>query len=150
MKNTIETQGFKYGLITVAFLIAFFFLMRSVGLLHNFNLRVLNSLFLLSTVFLGIRSYKARNFESFKYLEGVGIGFVISLTTGILFSAFVLMYISIDPSLMQAIKANEPQGVYMNEIRVTALVMIEAIASGLLFTYGAMQFLKKSRFASAS
>lgn len=149
MKKTLEAHGFKYGLFTVAFLIAFLFLMRSVGLLHNFNLRILNSLFLMTTVFIGIRSYKQMDLANFSYLKGAGIGLVISLTTGIIFSVFVYLYLSIDPSLMQAIKENEPQGIYMNEIGVTALVMIEAIASGLLFTYGSMQFLKKSRFAIA-
>lgn len=146
--KSLERQGIFYGGIVTVFLIAFFLLMKSFGLIHNFNLRIFNSLFLFSGIFLAIRNLKSKNQGDLNYLSGLGLGLITSLVAAILFSLFVFSYVNLDPAFMTSIKENEPQGIYLNEFGVLVLIFIEAFASGLLFTYASMQYFKSEQPAA--
>lgn len=148
--KTVESRGLLFGLITTAGLIAFFLIMKEVGLIHNFNLRILNALLLFVGVFASIKSYKNIKQSYFQFLKGAGVGLITSLVSGITFSLFILAYLLLNPSFMEAIKANEPQGIYLNEWAVAVIIFIEATASGFLFSYISMQWLKEKNMADLS
>jgi pheromone shutdown protein TraB len=145
--DNAQNKIIKFSLFTVIGLIAYFFIMKFLGLEHNFNLRLFNALIMYAGVYYLIKSLMS-SAESLSYLQGLLSGLIYSISVGLLFSAFVGIYTYLTPDFMQSIKDNEPQGVYMNEFGITILIFIEAMASGILFTYATMQFMKKKKEAT--
>ena len=142
MKN-IQSHTIKYGLMVFLGLAIFFLIMESVGLVHNFNLRILNAVIVVGGIYFCLKSFKQNKFDhSFTYINGLGVGFFVALISTISFAVFMGIYLFVNPEFMLAIKENEPQGIYMNEFAVIMLILIEGLASGLLITYSCMQFLK--------
>lgn len=146
-KLNIEKRGLKYGLLTTVGLIAFFFLMMVLGLVHNYHLRALNALIMFTGVYLSIRSYKKARKDGFLFLKGMSVGLLTALVTAVTFTVFVVGYILANPEFMQALKANEPHGIYINEWGVAIIIFIEAAASGFMFSYLSMQWLKAKNMA---
>ena len=143
--KSLTKHIFKTAALITGGLIIYFLAMVALGLEHNFNLRVLNALIMFAGVFLGIREFKNREFDTdFGYLSAFGTGFFVSLLTAIAFSLFLGMYLVANPSFLTEIQMTEPQGVYINEIGLSLLIFIEALASGILFTYTTMQVMKDS------
>ena len=142
--ESIEKRGVIFGAATTAGLIAYFSVMNVFGLSHNFNLRAFNAIIMFFGVFLSIKTYKDFKGKQFEFLKGAGTGLITSLVTATLFTVFFSLYIYLDPAFYAEIKAEEPQGIYMNAWGIAALIFIEAVASGFLFTYLSMQWLKKS------
>ncbi|MEM9326689.1 MAG: DUF4199 domain-containing protein [Bacteroidota bacterium] len=151
MKKNLTNHVLKYvGLITGG-LVIYFLTMVALGLEHNFGLRTLNAVILASGVFLAIREFKQNTFDTrFSFLSGMGVGFMISLMSAIAFAAFIGLYLVMHPAFLAEIQATEPQGQYMNEVGLSLLIFIEALASGILFSYGSMQYLKNQREWSTS
>jgi hypothetical protein len=140
----MERKGILYGLLTTLVLIAYFFAMKGLGLSHNVELRAVNALFMFMGIFLSIRALKKEDEKSFGYLNGVLQGVITAGTVAISFGLFVFTYLSLDSAFLAEIKQVEPQGMYINAPGFAGLIFIEALASGLLFTYMSMQYLKKS------
>ena len=140
----MEKKGIIYGLITSTVLIGYFFLMKALGLAHNVELRALNALFMFTGIFLSIRSYRKENDPNFEYLKGLGQGAITSGTVALTFGLFVFALLSLDVTFLAEIKQMEPQGMYINPSGFAGLIFIEAFASGLLFTYASMQYLKRN------
>lgn len=145
--KTLESRGVAFGLITTAGLIIFFFTIKALGLIHNFHLRFLNAVILFAGVYLSIYTFKKQRKGHFEFLEGTGVGLLTTLITAILFTGFVTGYVLANPDFMQAIKAKEPQGIYLNEIGVAIIIFIEAASSGVIFSYLSMQWLKENHMA---
>ncbi len=141
----IEKQGLVSGLAITTVLIAFFFLMKAVGLIHQYELRALNAIIMFTGVFLTIRAFK-KNSKNFSYLKGMSLGLLTSLSTAISFAVFVLLFVLSSPAFMEMIKANEPHGIYINEYGIAIVIFIEAAASGLIFSFLSMQWLKEKSF----
>lgn len=145
--KTIEARGVIFGLLTTAGLIAYFFIMKWLGLVHNINLRALNAVIMFAGVYLAIKTYKKYKHEAgdhFQFMKGTGVGLITALTTAVVFSAFITGYVMASPEFMQSIKANEPQGIHINEWGIAVIIFIEAMASGFIFSYLSMQWLKEN------
>ena len=140
--KTIESRSFRYGVLTTAVLIAYFMIMKAFGLVHNFELRAFNAIIMFTGVFLSIRSYKKWKGNNFQFLKGAGVGIMTSLVVAVLFSIFVTAYVGLNPAFLTEIKQTEPQGIHLNEWAIAIIIFIEAAASGFLFTYMSMQWLK--------
>ncbi len=148
MKNSelVYKLGLKWGLIVCAGLIAFFFLMKAIGLVHNLELRALNILLVAGGVIGALRELKAKDSEKrLSYMSGFGCGM---WTTGVgvtCFAVFVILYLSFaDTAFMQEITSTEPFARYLNPFTIFLTIMIEGIFSGILITYAALQFMKES------
>lgn len=142
----IEKRGVISGLVISAVLVVFFFLVKSVGLIHNYELRGLNAFIMFFGVYVTIRAFK-KGQKNFGYLQGMSLGLLTALTTAVSFSVFVLLYLVSDPSFMEVVKTNEPHGLYLNEYGISIVIFIEAAASGLIFSFMSMQWLKEESFA---
>lgn len=138
MKKTIINAS----ILIVMMLLSYLLLMVSLGLEHNFELRLVNALFMLGGIFWATKKIGTENGSTFNYLNAASAGLVISLTVGIVFSSIIAIYLNLNPSFMAEIKAAEPQGEFLNPLGVSLLIFIEALASGILFTYGSLQYLK--------
>ncbi len=141
MKETIIN-----AILTIVLLLTtYFFLMVALGLEHNFSLRILNAVFMLGGLYWAIRKVGFEHGDNFNYFSGASTGVIISIGVGILFSTIIGIYLALNPAFMMEIKATEPQGEYLNPVGLSLLIFIEALASGILFTYGSLQYLKSSR-----
>ncbi|RED92454.1 DUF4199 domain-containing protein [Marinoscillum furvescens] len=140
--KTIESRGLRYGLSITVALVAFFFIMKAFGLIHNYGLRAFNGIIMFVGVYLAIYRYKQQKQEQFEFLQGLGVGLITTLVVALSFSAFVTFFMMANPDFTAAVKANEPHGIYINEWGVALGIFIEAAASGFIFSFMTMQQLK--------
>ena len=142
-KSTIEKIGARFGLFTAIALVLFFFLMKGIGLLEQYELRILNVFILFAGVFLAMREYR-RKFSSPQYLAGIGVGLMTSAVALILFSTFVVIYLANNPVFMETLKSYEYFGRYLNPYIAGFVIFLEGTISGLLMSYILMQYYKRS------
>ena len=139
---TIEKTAEKYGLITAIGLIALFFLMKLIGVVHVIELRALNFFVLATGVIMALRYFSKTKPESFTYLKGLGLGVLTAIIASVSFGLFVFIYTNfIDPAFMQSIVENEPFGQYLNPYIVGVAVAVEGIASGLILAFIIMNYM---------
>ncbi|MDE0470855.1 MAG: DUF4199 domain-containing protein [Ekhidna sp.] len=144
--KSIEKHVLRYGLLTTIALICYFLLMRLLGLAEITELRSLNALIMFSGVFLTIKKFRNGDFDTaFGYLSGIAVGFFTGIVIAISFSLFIGIYIYFDPVFLAAIVADNPQKDFLNPLTAAMVIFIEAIASGFLFSYAAMQWLKEDK-----
>ncbi len=146
MKNdsTFDKIAIKYGLLTFLGLIAYFLVMKLVGLMHIVELRVLNLFILSYGVWLAIKQYIKDSEDKFVYLQTLALGVFVSLVAVLPFAIFIFFYMTWDAQFMQMIIANEWFGEYLNPYIISFLIFFEGILSGFFIAYTLMQYMKKS------
>ena len=144
--KTLEKHIVKYGLITTLALIIYFLVMRVAGLAEVTELRFVNALIMFTGIFLSVRNFRDQQFNHrFNYLSGIATGYFTGMVTGITFSLFVSVYMYFDPVLLAAIATENAQEDFLNPLTSGMVIFIEAIASGFLFAYSSMQYLKEDK-----
>ena len=144
---SVEKVAVKYGLIIFATLVAYFLFMKLVGLFEIHELRGLNFFILFIGVWKALTHFKKNS--NLEYFEGIGLGSLTALIGVIPFAVFIFFYLHADPQFMANIIANEAYGEYMNPYILAFLIAFEGGISGVLVSFGMMQYLKKGRMASA-
>jgi hypothetical protein len=140
---TIEKTAEKYGLLTAVGLIALFFIMKVLGIVHIIELRVLNFFVLAAGVVMALRYFSSTKPASFTYLKGLGLGVLTGIVASVIFGLFVFVYTNfIDPAFMQSMVENEPFGQYLNPYIAAVAVAVEGIASGLILSFIAMNYME--------
>ena len=148
--HTIEKIGLRWGLITLLLLGAYFIIMKIFGLIHTPELRVLNAFIMFYGVFQSVKSAKLE-LEDFNYFKGFGVGALTAFSTSFTYSLAGVIYITfIDPAFMASIQANEPLGLFMNEYSASLQIFIEGSASGILFSYASLQWLRTPYLAGGN
>ena len=133
----------NYGLMTAAFLISFFLLMSLFNLQEITGLRYFNFLFLFSGVMIGLRNFHrdARTTRT-NYWNGFLLSVGISAVSGIVFSSFMYVIMKfIQPEFGAAVV----KAIDFAEVNVEVLslvIFIEAIMSGFMVAFIAMQYFK--------
>ena len=146
--NVIEKVAIKYGLIVFVGLTAYFLLMKTVGLFEIHELRALNFFILFAGVWKGLTSQRKTGHLS--YFEGIALGSLIALIAVIPFALFIFFYLQIDTQFMDKIIATEAFGEFLNPYILSFLIAFEGGISGVLVSFGMMQYLKKSSLISVS
>lgn len=145
----LEKHILKQGSFITIGLIAFFVLMRLLGLAEITELRALNALIMFAGIFYSIKTFRDKDFKAgFNYLSGIATGFFTGMMTAVLFSIFVGIYVYLDPVFLGAIVADNPQKDFLNPLTAAMVILIEATASGFLFSYASMQYLKQDKTIS--
>ena len=143
----MEKIGLKYGLLTAAGLIGYFFIMKMIGLSHIVELRFLNAVILTIGIVMALRGFKQVKKEHFGYLSGLGLAFITSLVATIIFSAFMLIYIkTFDNSLLDVLTHNRLVGERISStpgLVIFMVLMLEGVISGAMIGFIAMQFFKR-------
>lgn len=147
--NSIESVAIRYGLITFLGLVAYFMLMKWVGLFEVHELRGLNFFILLAGIGTALKHYKENCNSDFVYFQGLSLGILTTLAAIIPFGVFVFLYLVLDVEFMQNLIANEPFGRFFNPFILSFLVVFEGIFSGGLMSFGLMQYMRKSHMVSA-
>ena len=146
--NVIEKIAIRYGLIAFAGLTAYFLFMKMVGLFEIHELRSLNFFILFAAIWRGL-TYQRKN-GHLSYFEGIALGSLIALIAVIPFALFIFFYLQIDTPFMSNIITNEAFGQFLNPYILAFLIAFEGGISGVLVSFGMMQYLKKSSLVSAT
>lgn len=143
LKPSIESVGLKIGLITSLSLLAYFFIMKALGLSQIIELRIFNFLILGTGICYGIYKLKKELHEENFYLKGLVEGLFISLVALVPFATIIAFYLEyVDIGLMNHIKSGLASGEYINGFTIFVVIFMEGIASGAIITYCAMQYFK--------
>lgn len=145
-ERQVNIESVKSGVFTGFGLIVYFLIMKAFDLHRNIELHYFNVVFL----FFGLRGSikKIKSFSGeLKYLEGLKIGFIVSLISILILNFFMLFYeFVIDPSFLNLLQEKISFG-YVKSPLVTALsvfglIFIEGLSSGFILTYILMQYYK--------
>lgn len=145
--NTIEKISLRWGAITLALLGTYFLIMKLLGLIHVPELRILNSIIMFYGIFQAIKSSK-KELEPFNYFKGMGTGVLTAFGVSFIYSMLGIFYITVvDPTFISEIRSQEPMGIYMNEFSAPLQIFIEGSASGVLFSFASLQWLRRPYMA---
>jgi dolichyl-phosphate-mannose--protein O-mannosyl transferase len=125
----------NYGLKIAGGLIAFFLLMKLIGLAHIYELRFLNVFIQVSGIYFALRKFKQTHEDHMNYFRALITGVATGAVSSAIFAVFLFVYMSVDTSFMQGIIDKEPMGRYLNPYITAFMVALEGLFSGLLFTF---------------
>lgn len=134
----------KYGAITAVGLIAYFLLMKVLGLETNFFLRIFNFVFIIAGVYFLLNAMFKSSDNEFSYFAGLGAGIVMTVTAIIFFLVFLGAYVTyIDPKFMEVLEDSQMWGANLELFEIAFAIFVEGLASGLIISFAMMQYFKK-------
>lgn len=143
----MEKIGLKYGLITAAGLIVYFFLMKLLGLVHIVELRFLNGLIMAVGVVLAIRAHKILLQGNLPYFRGFGTGIIAAVVATVIFASFMVIYAKVGGgAFVEMLSAERYFGERVAStpgVVIFSVLMIEGIISGVMISFIAMQYFKQ-------
>ncbi|WP_276499722.1 DUF4199 domain-containing protein [Pontibacter litorisediminis] len=143
----MEKIGLKYGLLTAAALIAYFFLMKLLGMVHIIELRFLNGIIMAVGIVLALKAYKQLNNGQISYFKGLGTGLITAVVGTVVFAAAILVYVkTVGNSLVEMLSADRYFGERIVEtpgIVIFSVLLLEGVISGFMITFIAMQWFKQ-------
>lgn len=125
----------SYGLRIGVGLCVYFVVMHVVGLSHHVELPLLNLLILVAGVYLALKKFRETHGSQLNYFRALVTGVATAAVGSLIFGFFLFVYMTVDTSLMESIKANEPMGRYLNPYISGFIVALEGVFSGLLVTF---------------
>jgi glucan phosphoethanolaminetransferase (alkaline phosphatase superfamily) len=125
----------NYGLKIAAGLIAYFMVMKLIGLGHHVELRLLNLFILVAGVYFALKKFKATHEDHLNYFRALATGVATASVGSVVFALFLFLYMKLDAGMMQSIIENEPMGRYLNPYMASFIVALEGVFSGLLVTF---------------
>lgn len=126
----------KYGLLMLVGLIAFYLLMYVMGLGHRSEFRMLNGVIHLYCVYKAIQAYYNLHPENIgNYMMGVTQGMGASIIGVGGYTAFVTIFLALDPTLMNLIRQNSNMAAYLNPYSVSLYILVEGLVVSLIGAY---------------
>ncbi|HOX84016.1 MAG TPA: DUF4199 domain-containing protein [Chryseolinea sp.] len=125
----------NYGLRIAGGLIVFFLFMKLINLSNHVELRMLNLVILVAGIYLALKKFKQTHRDHLNYFRALVTGVATGAVGSLVFSAFLFLYMIIDPNMMADIKANSEMGRYLNPYISAFIVAFEGFFSGFLVTF---------------
>jgi glucose uptake protein GlcU len=125
----------NYGLRIAGGLIAYFLVMKVIGLSHHVELRLLNLVILVAGVYYALKKFKETHGKHINYFRALATGIATAAIGSLGFALFMFLFMKLDASMMQSIIDNEPMGRYLNAYMAAFIVALEGVFSGLLVTF---------------
>lgn len=134
----------RYGIWIAVVLIAYFLLLKLVGLHQYPVLSAVNGLIYGGGIYLAMKTYSSQK-KNFKYEKGFEVGFLTGGIASIIFTIFMAIYMyQIDTefaeNIMEAWNLEYDMGTFI--LLISILIM--GFATSLVLTLSFMQLLKKS------
>lgn len=134
----------KAGLAICGSLLAYFFVMKSFGLVEHLILRAFNIVFLGGGLLITLNHFKNKKVShKLDYFRGLRIGLETTLWAVIPFAIFVGIYLGLDSAFMEHLAKNLNTDLTIGPAGAAVAVAAEGICSGLAITYIAMSYLKR-------
>ena len=114
----------NYGLKIAGGLIAFFLIMKLVGLVHHYELRFLNVFIQVGGIYFALKKFRETHDQHLNYFRALVTGVATGAISSVIFALFLFGYLSIDANLMQGVIENEPMGRYLNPYITSIMVAL--------------------------
>ncbi|QRM88419.1 DUF4199 family protein [Lacinutrix sp. WUR7] len=143
--NSSSSVAVKYGVFTTIALIAYFLIIKLLGLHTNPWFRMVNGLFMGYGIYLSIKKYKTISHGEFDYGNGFKVGIITGFLATFLFALFMGIYMfHIDIEFKNTLlKDWFNDGGYGGGILIF-VILVEGLASSTILTLTFMQVLKNS------
>jgi hypothetical protein len=140
----LAPYALKYGLYITLACVAYFLILRLVGMHFEIGLSLLNGVIMSIGILLVIKNFKRAKDGQINYLEGLGLGFMTSAVAALLFGAFIILYsMVIDTKFLESTTANEFFGENISKLTMFTYVVLEMLISGSLAAFVFMQYFKR-------
>ncbi|MBF9254758.1 DUF4199 domain-containing protein [Pontibacter sp. 172403-2] len=143
-KVSFQNLAIKYGLLVGVAHIAYFLLMRILGLIHNIGLSYLSGVFLLIGIVVAISKYKKLQGGMLRYFEGLGIGAITAAVSSLILALFLVLFVTLfDSTYIQALSASGlfPEG--LTVLSLFLVTLLEGSVPGFIATFVIMQWFKR-------
>lgn len=126
----------KYGLLMLAGFIALYLVIYVMGYAHRSEFRILNGFIHLYFIYKAIQAYYKLHPENIgNYMMGVMQGMGASLIGVGGYTAFVTIFLALDPTLMNLIRQNSKMAAYLNPYSISLYTMVEGLVVSLIGAY---------------
>ena len=143
MKSTASVS-LRYGLIIAAALIAYFLILRLLGLHMNPWFRLFNGVIMAAGLYMSIKFYKSDN-EVFNYTNGFATGLLTGIFATIIFTVFMSIYMfHLDRDFMNHLLKNWVKNSSYGGGILIFIILVEGVSSTAVLTLMFMQILKKT------
>ncbi|AKD04413.1 DUF4199 domain-containing protein [Pontibacter korlensis] len=143
----MEKIGLKYGLLTAAGLMAYFLLMKLLGLVHIVELRFLNGVIMAVGIVFALKAYKKFAQGQVAYFKGLGTGLITAVVATVLFASFMVIYVkTAGEAMIEMLSAERYFGERVEStpgVVIFSVLMLEGIISGFMICFIAMQWFKQ-------
>ncbi len=140
----MTTHNVKYGLLITALLIAYFFILKLLGL-HTYTvLSAFNGVIYGFGIYMAITAYK-KTHSDFKYEEGFQAGLFSGFFATILFTIVMAIYMfHINPEFVDIILGQWDRNYENGPYLLVISVLLMGLATSFVLTLAFMQLLKDS------
>ena len=134
--NIMRAISVQLGLVMLTGFIAIFYIIYMMGYAQYTELRVLNAIVHLSCMYIAIRAYYKTDRENVEnYMLGVAQGMEASVIGVVGYAIFIVIFMKIDPRLMNLIKQNSSMAIYLNPYTITLAILAEGLMVSLIGSY---------------
>jgi hypothetical protein len=134
--TAMRAISIQLGLVMLAGFIAIFYIIYMLGYAQHTELRVFNAIVHLSCMYIAIRAYyKAEKANVENYMLGVAQGMETSVIGVVGYALFIIVFMKIDPRLMNLIKQNSNMAIYLNPYTITLAILAEGLMVSLIGSY---------------
>ncbi|MBC7447317.1 MAG: DUF4199 domain-containing protein [Hymenobacteraceae bacterium] len=138
-----ERIGIRYGLWVGTAYIAFFLLMKVLGLHERTEVAYVNGIFLVAGIILALREYKRVTQNRIDYLPGLGIGFLTSLVSSVILALFFIGYSTFDKEFASHVMTANLYGIQLSVLMIFLVIVLHGTVAGTFVGFIAMQFFKR-------
>jgi hypothetical protein len=139
----LSVISIRTGLVVLASVIGYFFVMKLLGFYEIMLLRSFNAVFLGVGIWIALSRYRKMIGRNIDYFMGMRMGVLITLIVSVPFAIFVGIYLSLDTGFMNYIVENHDFGAYLSPLVSAIGVGVEGLVSGFIITYVVMPYFKK-------
>jgi hypothetical protein len=125
----------NYGLKIAAGLVAYFVLMLLIDKGHHVELRLLNLFIMAAGIFFGLKKFKETHEDHINYFRALITGISIGAVGSSIFGFLLFVYLTVNPTFMDALKENEQMGLHLNAYMASFIVVLEGVFAGFLVTF---------------
>lgn len=144
--NTSAKVSVKYGLITVILLIAYFLILKVIGLHNNPWFRMFNGLFVAFGIYASIKNFKLISGTTFTYINGFKTGLLTGFLATFIFALFMGIYMfHLDVEFKNNLLKDWFQDYNHGGGILIFIILIEGMASTTVLTLTFMQIFKNSK-----
>jgi hypothetical protein len=134
--NVMRAISIQIGLLMLTGFIAIFYIIYMLGYAQHTELRVFNAFVHLSCMYLAIRDYyKTDRANIQNYMLGVAQGMEASIIGVVGYAVFIMIFMKVDPRLMDLIKQNSTMAIYLNPYTITLGILTEGLMVSLIGSY---------------
>lgn len=144
--NASAKISIKYGLITAILLIAYFLILRLMGLHTNPWFRLVNGFIMAFGIYAVIKQYKYMTGDGFTYINGFKTGLVTGFLATFVFALFMGIYMfHLDVEFMHLLLKDWFQDYSRGGGILIFVILIEGLSSTTILTLTFMQIFKISK-----